>query len=1371
MTSFGFRGKCGRWLAGALLACLGMPAIAATYTVTNTNDAGAGSLRQAMLSAIASPAADTIVFAPSSNGVITLQSALPDLLGSGGALTITGNGAANTIIDGAGQYRPFKAEWQDGLRFTLRGLTVRNGFADQGQGGAIFMQGGNSTTLLTLDAVELVGNLATYNGGAVYVSTPVRIDDSLFAGNRSGTYGGGIHFDGGQTARVRNTTFDGNVGGVICVTGSGSANDPVARFVNVTATGDRPGDDAVLRIEGGARASLSNSLIGGSIPSIRLYDTGAIELATSFNNVLKNPLDSGIQDGVNGNQINVILPLIGPLGDHGGLTRTLPLLPGSPALDAGTEAGGDVPAADQRGVARVGPPDVGAYESHGFSVAIGSGNGQSTAVGTPFAESLVAVATALDPLEPVAGGIVRFSAPTSGPSAVITSPDATIESDGTAPAAAIANGVVGGPYAVSARLSAAQSVDFSLTNVAGACGAFAFPYTLAGADNAARVAELRQAIECANVNASDDEIDLGGHTLVFADAPYTDANGANALPIATSVLTLRNGALERDASAAAFRFLDAATGSDLRVRAMQLRNGASDTEGGAIRADGALKLEDSVFEDNRAATLGGAISSHAMTNIFTSRFTRNVAPDGAAIAGGDDDAIPGSDVTLVANSRIENNGDAASRSVIWNKSYFAMVASLVADNHLSAANSSLMFFHEDAAVAEFRNVTIADNTVTGALFLRMSANMQLNNCIVWDNQYGSLGAVSARNSILPGVPAVSGNLDQPPGFVGAGDYHLDSGSPAIDAADNGYGYPIGDLDQNPRPVDDPGVADTGVSHNGDPILDIGAYERQTASAVAGITVTPTSGLITTEAGGTATFTVVLDRYPKADVTLPLSSSDVSEGVVAPASLIFTQANWNQPRTITVTGMDDGVIDGDQGYTIVTGPAGSADPAYDGIDPPDVSVVNEEGAIPQHHLGGTVIGLAGSGLVLSFDEAGETLPVAADGSFVFAATLAQGATYTVTIAAQPQTPAQACVVVNGSGTMGGADVGNVVVNCGATDTRSIGGSVSGLAGGGLVLQLNGGGDLAISANGGYAFPLRLLDGASYIVTVKTQPQGQLCTLDHATGTVQGADVSDVDASCAPLAAELHLGVDDGHAFARYGHVRDYFVTLGNSGNAAANGIQVVGTFSAAFDVANVHWQCLGGASLCGSGGAGGFSDAANLPANSSVTWIVSVPVLGGSDEAEATFRVDVAPSPVAANGAGLWDADTDTLVIFRDGHDVLYGDGSRAPEPLPLYDERSVPIEWPPASGEGITLVRTLATPEGDVLVQRLTLGSADFVRLLGTDGTGQQRPSDWARVADGAHLAVARVAGATNISIVLLEGAARPLAVSQHVAELTGELE
>ena len=84
--------------------------------------------------------------------------------------------------------------------------------------------------------------------------------------------------------------------------------------------------------------------------------------------------------------------------------------------------------------------------------------------------------------------------------------------------------------------------------------------------------------------------------------------------------------------------------------------------------------------------------------------------------------------------------------------------------------------------------------------------------------------------------------------------------------------------------------------------------------------------MTTEGGGTATFTVVLNTQPTANVTIGLSSSDTTEGTVSPASLTFTTANWNSAQTVTVTGVDDAVDDGNQPYSIVTAPASSSDPA-------------------------------------------------------------------------------------------------------------------------------------------------------------------------------------------------------------------------------------------------------------------------------------------------------------------------------------------------------------------------------------------------------------------------------------------------------------
>ena len=110
---------------------------------------------------------------------------------------------------------------------------------------------------------------------------------------------------------------------------------------------------------------------------------------------------------------------------------------------------------------------------------------------------------------------------------------------------------------------------------------------------------------------------------------------------------------------------------------------------------------------------------------------------------------------------------------------------------------------------------------------------------------------------------------------------------------------------------------------------------------AGLTFSPAGGLVTTEAGGTAAFTVKLNTRPSAGVTIGLSSSDTTEGTVSPASLTFTAANWSTTQAVTVTGVDDVQLDGSVAFTIVTAPATSADPSYDGLDSADLSASNTD----------------------------------------------------------------------------------------------------------------------------------------------------------------------------------------------------------------------------------------------------------------------------------------------------------------------------------------------------------------------------------------------------------------------------------------------
>ncbi len=139
---------------------------------------------------------------------------------------------------------------------------------------------------------------------------------------------------------------------------------------------------------------------------------------------------------------------------------------------------------------------------------------------------------------------------------------------------------------------------------------------------------------------------------------------------------------------------------------------------------------------------------------------------------------------------------------------------------------------------------------------------------------------------------------------------------------------------------------------------------------AGVEVSPTSGLATTEGGGTATFTVRLLSEPEGVVTVPLASSDPGEGAASPSPLTFTASNWNMPQTVTVTGVDDAADDGDESYDIETGDPSSADAAaYDGLEAGDVDDVN---VVNRDDDGPPTVTLAVSPTSISENEAAATV---------------------------------------------------------------------------------------------------------------------------------------------------------------------------------------------------------------------------------------------------------------------------------------------------------------------------------------------------------------------------------------------------------------
>jgi hypothetical protein len=155
------------------------------------------------------------------------------------------------------------------------------------------------------------------------------------------------------------------------------------------------------------------------------------------------------------------------------------------------------------------------------------------------------------------------------------------------------------------------------------------------------------------------------------------------------------------------------------------------------------------------------------------------------------------------------------------------------------------------------------------------------------------------------------------------------------------------------------------------------------------------------------------------------------------------------------------------------------------------------------IGGTVTGLNGT---VTLRNGAETLSVSANGPFTFVNKASSGQSYSVTVATNPA--GQVCMVANGAGTVGNANVTNITVSC--FTLYSIGGTVTGLNG--TVVLRNGTETLSVSSNGTFTFVNKVPSGQSYSVSVAMHPASQTCGVSNGSGTVGNGDVTSVSVTC-------------------------------------------------------------------------------------------------------------------------------------------------------------------------------------------------------------------------------------------------------------------
>ena len=440
-------------------------------TVTNGADSGVGSLRQRV--ADACPGA-TIRFDRSLTVTLTSGQISVDK-----PIILDGNGFMPTI-DGNHASRIFVVNY--GVNVTMRGLHITNAYvtcpADYCSGGVFLNYGNLYVTDSTLNA-----NIAERNAGVIHNLGTFTLSSTLVSDNYAGWSGGSVSNWGSMY--VYNSTFLNNgagASGAIVNGPNGSASLINATFISNTAEG---GGGAITNWT--ATLDVLNSTFVGNqstsgIGGIYNYEYGSARLT---NTILANDgsancgvdyswrlnitdgghnLDSGSSCGfgaftVTHSQSNVN-PLLGLDVYYSGAMPVAPLLPGSPAIDAGDSLA--CPLTDARGVGRVGVCDIGAFESHGFAFTNPSGVSQTAYIYTAFHSPLaISVTSAFS--EPVDGGWAVFTAPASGPSTRPSVYTATIAS-GAVTQTVIANGIVG-TFTITASSNGIPGVEnFTLTS-------------------------------------------------------------------------------------------------------------------------------------------------------------------------------------------------------------------------------------------------------------------------------------------------------------------------------------------------------------------------------------------------------------------------------------------------------------------------------------------------------------------------------------------------------------------------------------------------------------------------------------------------------------------------------------------------------------------------------------------------------------------------------------------------------------------------------------------------------------------------------------------------------------------------------------------
>jgi CSLREA domain-containing protein len=283
-------------------------------------------------------------------------------------VTITGGGAAHTIVDGNGTDRVFSVK----ARSTISGLTIRNGSVSSGGGGGILADTGSS---VSISRCVVTANTANAGGG-IYAQgmTTLQLDRSTVSGNISTTAGGGL---AAQLATIEVSTISGNVastlGGGLYLDGTGITIFYSTIAGNHTDFDNGAGGGIYSVIASGV--SVTGTLIAGNYETIPTKPFPTLNPSDCTGNFVGSTNMVGTKSNCTITATEAD-PLLGPLQLNGGQLPTRALLAGSPAIGAGnpTSCAFNTPT-DQRGAHRPAGSacDLGAYERNANGDVDGNG--------------------------------------------------------------------------------------------------------------------------------------------------------------------------------------------------------------------------------------------------------------------------------------------------------------------------------------------------------------------------------------------------------------------------------------------------------------------------------------------------------------------------------------------------------------------------------------------------------------------------------------------------------------------------------------------------------------------------------------------------------------------------------------------------------------------------------------------------------------------------------------------------------------------------------------------------------------------------------------------------------------------------------------